>query len=201
MTFSLRFSWRVAARKAAATAMISALCVAGSATLAASAYAAGPALHPLKPATVAPLTNVAGQNRVTENNPTPPPTVDVGPSKTATAPAPRPTATIEVQPEKAPVEQPVTVEATPEPSTPAPTISETPWPTFTPTETPQVFVPAPDRTKATSVATGAELSLSSGTSGGVGLMTWMLLLLGVTLVAGVGIGAYALVQVRGRHHG
>lgn len=210
MTFSSRPFWRATAQRAAVAAMVSALCLAGSATLAVSAHAAVNAQMPVNSAAVAALVAAPAQRQVTENNPSAPPTFDVGPSASTPAekPAkPAPTADVPAAAEKAPVvaepltEKKETTVASPEPSTAAPVISETPWPTFTPTETPQVFVPAQDRSKATAAATGAELSLTSETSGGVGLMTWMLLLLGVTLLAGLGVGGYALIHVRGRHQG
>ncbi|MGA7204058.1 MAG: hypothetical protein WBX27_05445 [Specibacter sp.] len=85
-----------------------------------------------------------------------------------------------------------------------PLASESPWPTYVSTEKPQEFEPAvasAEASQAVMKESSAELSLSSETSGGPKLLMWVGLFLGLTLLAGGGVGIYALVHVRGQHRG
>ena len=116
--------------------------------------------------------------------------------KPAPLPAPAPV------PAPVPTKNPTT--AAPEAATtaaPAPTASETPWPTYVSTETPAEFVPASAQGNATAANGKAELSVPAASSNGFGLMTWMVMLLGVTVLAGLGVGIYAMTRTRGQHRG
>ncbi|WP_157374833.1 hypothetical protein [Arthrobacter alpinus] len=207
MTFSSRPFWHATARRAVVAAMVSALCLAVSAVLAASAHGAEGSRAALRSATVISLSAAPMQVRATEKDPVGAPTVETAPPAGTPLP-PATTATVPAAPEQKPapappekrVAQPEPAVATPERTTETPTVSEAPWPTYTPTETPQTFVPASQASQETAAVTEAELSLTNETSGGVNLMTWMMLLLGVTVLAGLGVGIYALLHVRGRHH-
>lgn len=89
---------------------------------------------------------------------------------------------------------------------PSATVSETPWPTFVDTEsavgtaTAGVFGGSADTNNAQAPG-NADLTLSSKPSHGPNLMTWMLILLCLTLAAATAVGLYAMNHMQGRRGG
>ena len=111
-------------------------------------------------------------------------------------------AAVPVQPVEQP-EQPAAATAESETAVAAPPASESPWPTYVNTESAQDLVSAGGTAAGSNSAAGvdADLSLASKSSSGPGLMTWLLVLLGLTLAAGVAVALYAVTHVRGQRRG